>query len=68
MSYVYVPPATSQNAQRLADELREVIEQHQRSNPRLSKAEIHQALQLAGRSSGATKSRELVVGRGRGLG
>ena len=61
MSYVYVPPATSQNVQRLAGELQRVIEEHKRDHPGLSKAEIHQALQLTGRATGASKSKEIIV-------
>ena len=61
MTYVYVPPATSQNAQSLANELQRVIEEHQREHPGLSKAEIHQALQIAGQSTGASRSKEIIV-------
>lgn len=61
MTYVYVPPATSQNAKRLADDLQRVIEQHKRDHPGLSKAEIDQALRLAGTASGASKSKEIII-------
>jgi hypothetical protein len=61
MTYVYVPPATSQNAQRLAGDLQRVIEEHQRDHPGLSKSDIDQALRLAGQATGARKTKELVV-------
>ena len=61
MTYVYVPPATSQNAQRLAADLQRVIEEHQRNHPGLSNAEVHQALQLAGQATGARKNKELIL-------
>ena len=61
MTYVYVPPATSQNAQRLASDLQRVIEDHQRDHPGLSKAEIHLALQIAGQSTGARRNKEIII-------
>ena len=61
MTYIHVPPATSQNAQRLAGDLQRVIEQHQREHPGLKKSDIDQALQLAGRATGAKKSTEIVL-------
>jgi len=61
MPVVHVSPATSQNAQRLANDLRRVIDEHERAHPGLSKADIHEALQLAGQSSGAKSRRKLVL-------
>jgi len=57
MTYVYVPPAPSRNAQRLAEELTRVIDQHKRANPGLSKVDIEQALQIAARKTGGTSTR-----------
>jgi hypothetical protein len=61
MTYVPVTPATSQNAQRLADELKRVIEEHKRAHPGLSGADIQQALRLAGTATGAQTPRRLIL-------
>jgi hypothetical protein len=67
MTYVHVPVATSQNAQRLANDLSRVIDDHKRDHPGLSPADIRQALQIAGAGVGAGRTRQLVVAIAAGL-
>ena len=62
MNYVYVPPATSQKAHRLADELGRVMEEFRRENRGMSDAEVRAALRLAGtRTSGNARKETLLA-------
>lgn len=61
MTYIHVPVATSQNTQRLADDLQRVIEQHERDHPGLSKAEIDEALKIAGSATGVRKNQRIIL-------
>jgi hypothetical protein len=61
MSYVYVPPAPSQRAQRLAQEISGTIEKFRRENPDTSAEDVRSALRLAARGTPTSRSRETVV-------
>jgi hypothetical protein len=62
MNYVYVPPATSQKAHRLAGELGRVIEDFRRENRGVTDAEVRAALRLAGtRASGSARKEALIA-------
>ncbi len=55
MSYVFVPSAPSERAQRLATRLAATIDEFRRGDPGVSGTEIQQALRLAAQQSGGTK-------------
>ena len=64
MSYVYVPPATSQKAHRLADELGRVIDDFRRENRGMSDAEVRAALRLAGTRASGNARKEVLLALG----
>ena len=61
MSYVFVPPATSQRAHRLADQLSHTIEEFRRGNPQLTGAEVSAACRLAARRNGSSTRKQLSL-------
>jgi hypothetical protein len=67
MTYVPVSPATSQNAQRLAQDLKHVIDRHQRENPNLSRTDVQEALRLASMGAGERRRPTLVVAAALGV-
>ena len=67
MTYVYVPPATSQKAHRLARELERVIEEFRRENKGMSDAEVRAALRLAGTRASGGGRKEVLLALGAAL-
>ena len=58
---VIPPPTPSANAIELGNELTETIDRFRQENPNLSATEIHQALSLAIRDSGADSSKAALI-------
>ena len=67
MSFVHVPPPTSQHARQLADELSARIADYRRRHPGAKDTDVREALRLASAGSGSAGLVRLLLYFGLGI-